>query len=176
MRSRKKPLHNLCNTPPVAQLTRFSIADSPDAAGQLEAAFLARGIRLTEQRRTILRVIDAARQCRNVGVIHRRAKRLNPQIHRVTVYRTVALLRRFGVLTDADAFANCSADAACPNARNPQRVEMKCLECGKRVQLESCMFDDLTAGLEKTCRFHVSQASITGYCYTCRRVATHSAS
>jgi Fur family ferric uptake transcriptional regulator len=138
--------------------------------GYLERQLVARGVRLTQQRRTVLAVIEAAPQCRNVGVIHRRARGVDLGIHRVTVYRTLALLKRHGMLTQPGGSAPCQGENNCPNAAACNQIQMKCLLCGKMVAFQSGMFGDLTRCVEKDCRFRVASATldISGYCQSCR--------
>ncbi|MCC5962881.1 MAG: transcriptional repressor [Rhodobacteraceae bacterium] len=58
----------------------------------------AQGLRVTEQRRTIARVIDAAEDHPDVEELHSRANALDPRISLATVYRTVKLLEEAGIL------------------------------------------------------------------------------
>lgn len=148
----------------------FNQITSDVCQGYLERQLAARGVRLTQQRRTVLGVIEAAPQCRNVGVIHRRARGVDSGIHRVTVYRTLALLKRHGMLTQLGGTAACKGENNCPNAVACNQIKMKCLLCGKMVAFESSMFGDLTRCVEKDCRFRVASATldIAGYCQTCR--------
>lgn len=58
----------------------------------------ARGLRLTEQRRVIARVIESAEDHPDVEELHARAARLDPGISIATVYRTVKLFEEYGLL------------------------------------------------------------------------------
>lgn len=58
----------------------------------------ARGLRLTEQRRVIARVIEAAEDHPDVEELHARAARLDAGISIATVYRTVKLFEEYGLL------------------------------------------------------------------------------
>lgn len=58
----------------------------------------ARGLRLTEQRRVIARVIETAEDHPDVEELHARATRLDPGISIATVYRTVKLFEEYGLL------------------------------------------------------------------------------
>lgn len=58
----------------------------------------ARGLRLTEQRRVIARVIEAAADHPDVEALHARANALDPRISIATVYRTVKLFEEAGLL------------------------------------------------------------------------------
>ncbi len=50
------------------------------------------GLKMTEQRRTILRVLDEAMDHPSVEIVYERARQLDPAISIATVYRTLSLL------------------------------------------------------------------------------------
>lgn len=58
----------------------------------------ARGLRMTDQRRTLARVIGAAEDHPDVEELHARAAREDPKISLATVYRTVKLFEEAGIL------------------------------------------------------------------------------
>lgn len=58
----------------------------------------AKGLRMTEQRRVIARVIEAAADHPNVEELHARAARQDARISLATVYRTVKLFEEAGIL------------------------------------------------------------------------------
>ncbi len=62
----------------------------------------ARGLRLTEQRRIIARVLEAADDHPAVEELHARAARVDPRISLATVYRTVKLFEEAGILDRHD--------------------------------------------------------------------------
>ncbi len=58
----------------------------------------ARGLRLTDQRRTIAQVLEAAEDHPDVEELHARASARDARISIATVYRTVKLLEESGIL------------------------------------------------------------------------------
>ncbi len=58
----------------------------------------ARGLRLTEQRRTIARVLEASEDHPDVEELFNRATAADPRISLATVYRTVKLFEEAGIL------------------------------------------------------------------------------
>ena len=58
----------------------------------------AQGLRLTEQRRVIARVLEASGDHPDVEELHARAARVDPGISVATVYRTVKLFEESGIL------------------------------------------------------------------------------
>ena len=56
------------------------------------------GLRMTEQRRTIATVLEAAEDHPDVEELYNRASRVDPRISLATVYRTVKLFEEAGIL------------------------------------------------------------------------------
>ncbi len=68
----------------------------------IEALCHAKGLRITEQRRVIARVLSEARDHPDVEELHRRASAVDKGISIATVYRTVRLFEEAGILERHD--------------------------------------------------------------------------
>ena len=68
----------------------------------LEEACVAKGMRMTDQRRVIARVIEAATDHPDVEELYRRASTVDDRISLSTVYRTVNLFEEAGLVTKHD--------------------------------------------------------------------------
>ena len=68
----------------------------------IEALCAAKGLRITEQRRTIARVLSDAVDHPDVEELHRRAAAIDPRMSIATVYRTVRLFEEYGILERHD--------------------------------------------------------------------------
>jgi Fur family transcriptional regulator, ferric uptake regulator len=68
----------------------------------LEEACVAKGMRMTDQRRVIARVIEAASDHPDVEELYRRASTIDDRISLSTVYRTVNLFEEAGLVTKHD--------------------------------------------------------------------------
>src|SRR5713101_1835219 len=145
-----------------------------EAPGRLQAELMSRGLRMTHQRRTILSVVETAKQHLDASQILRRARRLNPRIDRVTVYRTLNLLKRHGLVDELDLMHMQGEKHF--YERRPQRdhIHMACLRCGKITEFESDLFDRLKGQIQRDCQFHivVSRLEIGGYCAQCRSASS----
>ena len=64
----------------------------------LEAECAAKGMRMTEQRRVIARVLDASKDHPDVEELYRRASKVDPHISISTVYRTVRMFEDAGII------------------------------------------------------------------------------
>jgi len=142
-----------------------------EAPGYLQAALISRGLRLTHQRRTILGVVETAKQHLDATQILHQARRIDPGIDKVTVYRTLKLLKRYGLIDELDLMHMQGEKHF--YERRPQRdhIHMACLRCGKIIELESDLFDRLKGQIQRDSQFHivVSRLEIGGYCSECRR-------
>jgi Fur family transcriptional regulator, ferric uptake regulator len=141
-----------------------------EAPGHLQAALASRGLRLTHQRRTILSVVETAKQHLDASQILRHARKIDPGIDRVTVYRTLKLLKRYGLIDELDLMHMQGEKHF--YERRPQRdhIHMACLRCGKIAEFESDLFERLKGQIQRECQFHilVSRVEIGGYCAVCR--------
>ena len=68
----------------------------------IEALCAQKGLRITDQRRVIARVIGEAEDHPDVEVLHERASAIDPKISIATVYRTVRLFEEAGILERHD--------------------------------------------------------------------------
>lgn len=68
----------------------------------IEALCQAKGLRITEQRRVIARVLSESRDHPDVEELHRRAAAVDRGISIATVYRTVRLFEEAGILERHD--------------------------------------------------------------------------
>jgi Fur family transcriptional regulator, ferric uptake regulator len=143
--------------------------------GRLQAEFMSRGLRMTHQRKTILGVVETAKQHLDAAGILRRAQKVDPQIDRVTVYRTLNLLKRHGLVDELDLMHLQGEKHY--YERRPQRdhIHMACLRCGKIMEFESDLFDRLKGQIQRDCRFHivVSRFEVGGYCASCRSASSN---
>jgi Fur family ferric uptake transcriptional regulator len=69
-----------------------------DLEQHLEQRCLEQGVKLTEQRRIIARVLTQSQDHPDVEELYKRAVKLDPKISIATVYRTVRLLSEIGVI------------------------------------------------------------------------------
>jgi Fur family ferric uptake transcriptional regulator len=69
---------------------------------RLEQLCIEKGMRMTEQRRVIARVLSVAKDHPDVEEVHRRAVEIDKHISIATVYRTVRLFEEAGILMRHD--------------------------------------------------------------------------
>jgi Fur family ferric uptake transcriptional regulator len=76
--------------------------EPPPVPDRIEQLCIEKGMRMTEQRRVIARVLSEAHDHPDVEELHRRAHAVDPHISIATVYRTVRLLEESGIITRHD--------------------------------------------------------------------------
>jgi len=78
------------------------MSEHQPAVQPLEEQCAARGMRMTEQRRTIAQVLEKATDHPDVEELYRRAARIDSKISLSTVYRTVNLFEEIGLVLKLD--------------------------------------------------------------------------
>lgn len=97
----------------------------------LEQLCAERGLRITEQRRVIARVLSESEDHPDVEQLHRRASRIDPKISIATVYRTVRLFEEAGILDRHDFGDGRARYEAAPEAHHDHLIDV---ESGKVVE------------------------------------------
>ena len=98
-------------------------AQSPSPS--LEDVCVAKGMRMTEQRRIIARVLEAATDHPHVEELHRRAADVDPRISIATVYRTVKLFEDAGVIARHDFGAGRSRYEPVPDEHHDHLIDLR---------------------------------------------------
>ena len=121
--------------------------------GRLQAHFAERGIRMTQQRRAILSVMETASKHLDASQILRKAQKIDASVDRSTVYRTLRLLKRHGLIDELDLMHIHGEGHYYERKLNRDHIHMACLRCGKIMEFVSDIFEKLKAQVEKDCRF-----------------------
>jgi Fur family ferric uptake transcriptional regulator len=99
--------------------------DRSERVERLERLCIERGLRMTEQRRVIARVLSVAHDHPDVEELHRRAHEIDPHISIATVYRTVRLFEESGILTRHDFRQNRSRYEEASETHHDHLIDMK---------------------------------------------------
>jgi Fur family transcriptional regulator, ferric uptake regulator len=79
-----------------------SVMAQPAMISRLEQLCIDKGLKMTEQRRVIARVLSDAEDHPDVEQVYRRATEIDPRISIATVYRTVRLFEEANILARHD--------------------------------------------------------------------------
>jgi Fur family ferric uptake transcriptional regulator len=125
---------------------------------------------MTRQRRAILQVIEGAQGHLDAASILRIARHEHPDIDRVTVYRTLTLLKRHGLIDELDLLHLSGVGHYYEQRPQRQHLHVACLRCGRVVEIASPLFDKIKGQVERDLAFRVAFArvEIGGYCRSCR--------
>ena len=97
----------------------------------LEQLCADKGLRITEQRRVIAKVLSDADDHPDVEMVHERANKIDPGISIATVYRTVRLFEEAGILDRHDFGDGRARYEAAPEAHHDHLIDV---ETGKVVE------------------------------------------
>lgn len=141
-----------------------------EAPGRLQSELGARGIRLTRQRRVLLQVVETARRHLDADEILERAQQIDPNITRVTVYRTIDLLKRHGLIDELDLLHLRGHRHFYESHAAQDHIHVACVHCGKVREFESELYEDLKRQISRDCGIEitVSRTEVGGICSDCR--------
>ena len=97
----------------------------------IEALCAERGLRITDQRRTIARVLSDSDDHPDVEKLHERASSIDSRISIATVYRTVRLFEEAGILDRHDFGDGRARYEATPEAHHDHLIDV---ETGKVIE------------------------------------------
>ncbi len=108
----------------------------------MEGALRDAGVRITRQRRVLLRVLAEAEDHPDANELHRRAHALDPGLSLATVYRTLSVLEEAGVI-DRHAFEG--KPARFETSDRPHHDHLIDLETGAVIEFRSEKIERLQA-------------------------------
>jgi len=91
---------------------------------RIENLCIAKGMRMTDQRRVIARVLSDAQDHPDVEELHRRAHAVDPRISIATVYRTVRLFEESGIISRLDFRDGRSRYEEAPETHHDHLIDM----------------------------------------------------
>ena len=132
---------------------------SREAADSALRVHLARrGMRLTDQRRLILTVVQSTDSHPTAEWVHAAVRKRLPRVSLATGYRNLRLLARHGLLTEIQAGPSIRFDA-----RVHRHHHFTCSACGRIFDLEEPVDARLDARVAAQTGFHVSHHRIEFY-------------
>ncbi|MCF3639191.1 transcriptional repressor [Rhizobium sp. TRM95111] len=119
-----------------------------DLEKTLEELCVERGMRMTEQRRVIARVLEGSADHPDVEELYRRSVEVDPRISISTVYRTVKLFEDAGIIERHDFRDGRSRYETVPEEHHDHLIDLK---TGKVVEFHS---PEIEALQERIAREH----------------------
>jgi len=95
------------------------------ALDRIELLCVEKGMRMTDQRRVVARVLSSSEDHPDVEELYRRAHALDPHISIATVYRTVRLFEESGIIARHDFRDGRSRYEEAPETHHDHLIDMK---------------------------------------------------
>lgn len=111
-------------------------------ANSIEARCVEKGMRMTEQRRTIARVLNDAEDHPDVEELYRRCSRIDSKISISTVYRTVKLFEDAGIIEKHDFREGRARFEQIPDTHHDHLINLR---TGEVVEFQSEEIERLQA-------------------------------
>ena len=139
------------------------------AAGNQEV-LRQRGVRLTRQRRILLDLIDQSGRHLDAESLYQLAKEKDPKLNRVTVYRTLKLLKAGGLVDELDLMHYGGDQHYYETRLKQEHAHIICLRCGKVEEFFGEPLNKLRRQVEAHFGFDIIRArtEIGGYCPHCQ--------
>jgi len=133
----------------------------------------ARGIRITEQRRLIIGIIQDSPRHLDAATLLELAKEKDPGIDRSTVYRTIGMLKRRGLIDELDLMHIEGEKHYYEVKTNHDHCHMACFKCGAVMEFTSASFEKLKAEMARRSGFEIRaiRLEVGGVCRNCRAVS-----
>src|ERR1700722_9931817 len=148
--------------------------EEPSVSPQFERRALfdelvSKGIRLTQQRRALIEVIQEAKEHLDAGSLLELARKRKPNIDRATVYRTIDLLKKLRLIDELDLMHLDGEKHYYEVKTKRDHVHLACFRCGRIEEFSSPLFEGLKAEISKLAGFtiRVTRLEVGGNCRAC---------
>lgn len=129
----------------------------------------ARGVRLTAQRRALIETIQQADAHLDAAGLLSRARQRDPNIDRATVYRTLELLKRLGLIDELDLMHLNGEKHYYEVKTQKDHLHLACFRCGRIEEFDSATFQRLKREIaaQKGFGIQVIRLEVGGVCREC---------
>lgn len=131
-----------------------------------------KGYKLTTQRRVIYDIfIENQGSHLSPEEVYEMVKDKYPEIGLATVYRTLQLLEELDVIYRLNFNDGCNRYELNSNSNDHQHHHLICVECGKVLEVEIDLLDNLEDKIEKEGEFKIVDHNVKffGYCKECQK-------
>ena len=119
---------------------------------RLEDQCVKKGMRMTEQRRVIARVLSESDDHPDVEVLHRRATGIDSRISIATVYRTVRMFEEAGILERHDFGDGRARYEEVPDQHHDHLIDVK---SGSVIEFQSEEIEELQRRIAAKLGYHL---------------------
>src|ERR1700685_1853228 len=124
------------------------------------------GVRLTRQRQILLDLIDQSGQHLDAEQLFKLAREKDPKLNRVTVYRTLKLLKAGGLVDELDLMHHEGDQHYYETRLKQEHAHVICLRCGKIEEFFGEPLQRLRKQIESHFGFQIllARTEVGGYC------------
>ncbi len=136
----------------------------------LYAELARRGIRLTRQRRVLVETIQNASRHLDAESLWRQARARDASINLATVYRTLGMLKKLGLVDELDLMHLEGEKHYYEVSRARAHLHLACFGCGRIEEYQTEAFERLRQQVEEACGFAIQTGRLEfgGRCRHCR--------
>lgn len=131
----------------------------------------ARGVRITPQRALIADLLENAQDHLDADSVYRLAQRRDQSIHRATVYRTLATLKKLHLIDELDLM-HVDGDRHFYEVRpSTLHIHLVCLRCGSVEEPEGRFWESMKGKVFRETGFkpEAVRLEMGGRCAACRK-------
>jgi Fur family ferric uptake transcriptional regulator len=131
-------------------------------------------VRLTRQRTILLDLIEKTGQHLDAESLYQMAREKDPKLNRVTVYRTLKLLKDGGLVDELDLMHYGGGQHYYETRRKQEHAHIICLGCGKVEEYFGEPLQSLRRQIEADFGFEIvlARTEVGGYCAHCQSLRT----
>jgi Fur family ferric uptake transcriptional regulator len=128
------------------------------------------GVRLTRQRQILLDLIDQSGQHLDAERLYQLAREKDPKLNRVTVYRTLKLLKAGGLVDELDLMHHSGDQHYYETRLKQEHAHVICLRCGKIEEFFGEPLKRMREQIQSHFGFQVllARTEVGGYCSHCQ--------
>lgn len=132
-----------------------------------------RRVRITGQRRLLVGIIQDSPRHLDAATLLQIAKKQDPKIDRATVYRTLSLLKKRGLIDELDLMHIEGEKHYYEAKTNRDHCHVACFRCGAIIEYTSPAFERLKKDIVKESGFQIGvvRVEVGGLCPECQRTA-----
>src|ERR1700689_1269681 len=140
------------------------------ALDSIKGSLREKGVRLTRQRKILLDLIDKTGEHLDAERLFQLAKEQDPKLNRVTVYRTLKLLKEGGLVDELDLMHQAGEQHFYETRRKQEHAHVICLGCGKVEEFFGEPLQRLRKQIESHFGFQIllARTEVGGYCAHCQ--------
>ena len=140
------------------------------SADSMQGSLKQRGIRLTRQRQILLDLIDKSGKHLDAESLFLMAQEKDPKLNRVTVYRTLKMLKQGGLVDELDLMHYGGDQHYYETRMKQEHAHVICLRCGKVEEFFGDPLQKLRRQIESHFGFQIvlARTEIGGYCSHCQ--------